>query len=67
MRITLFEKNGDVCYSTSQIQKSISAKESMLLSLGWRSVGVITGRDMSGTRIKTMTTALREAINGKIK
>lgn len=64
MRITLFEKAGDVCYSTSQIRKSISARESLLLSLGWRSIGVITGRDMSGN-FKTMTKVLREANNGK--
>ena len=61
MRITLFEKDGTVCYSTSKIDQSISAKESALLSRGWHSVGNFRGRDISSLNIATMTEILREA------
>lgn len=61
MRITLFEKDGLICYSTSKISRSISAMESRLVDLGWRLVGYFYGRDISSSRIKTM----RQVLYGK--
>jgi len=58
MKITIFVKNNNICYSTGN---GVNSKnEDALEVLGWKPVGVISGRDMSGN-FPTMTEVLRDA------
>ena len=64
MRITIFEKKGQICYSTSQIQKGLSPREDLLLARGWRFAGNFYGRDMASPNIRTMNVVLRNEEGG---
>ena len=59
MRITLFGKCQQICYSTSQSQQT-SAYEEELIARGWRLLGVFHGRDIYSCDIPTMTKALKK-------
>ena len=60
MRITLFEKGGQVCYSTFQGNGTTSAKEESLIAKGWRYVGNFWGWNIQSSKdIPTMSRVLR--------
>ena len=40
MKVTLFEKSGNLCYSTSH-KVPASKYEDLLISMGWRFVGAL--------------------------
>ena len=61
MRITLFEKEGQLCYSTSQLSGTTSPNEESLIAKGWRYVGNFWGWNIQGSRqIPTMSKILTQ-------
>ena len=59
MKVTLFEKSGNLCYSTSH-KVPASKYEDLLISMGWRFVGAFTGRDICSYNIPTMMKIIKD-------
>ena len=61
MRITLFEKKGCLCYSTSQLSGTTSPFEESLIAKGWRYVGNFWGWNIVASKhIPTMSKILTQ-------